>query len=412
MEQCAIWNTFGPIAQSAEKVFGWTDSTIALFTLWGCLDYAIWFLPSALLLSRSLRYSVVAASFCMLAGACLRCLPLLIPSMESSFTALCHAGSFINMIAGPIAMSAPIQISAAWFPPQERTRATSIGQMFNALGVGVSYLLGLTVKSVEEEDVEEVRKDIELLLFIHGGASILLTVLIVLYFPSKPPTPPSNSATQERTSFLTGFKKMLLDKNGWIIMLVYSLSQGLVQMWQSSMVINLTSANISVRVSETFANYLGVTISFVSVAASIGIATMMDFFRKKMKLAISLLLLASGLIFIVCTLITEEFITFKDSDTFKGVLSSLLVLGISLSCACAPIAFEFAVELCYPIAEGTIGTWLTLWFNMLAVVFFLIFQIPNVGTQWLNYVLAPSVLLPLPLLLLVTEQYKRGDLDG
>ena len=41
------------------QVFGWTDSTIALFTLWGCLDYAIWFLPSALLLSQSLRYSVV-----------------------------------------------------------------------------------------------------------------------------------------------------------------------------------------------------------------------------------------------------------------------------------------------------------------------------------------------------------------
>ena len=170
-------------------------------------------------------------------------------------------------------------------------------------------------------------------------------------------------------------------------------------MWQSSMVINLTSANVSVRVSETFANYLGVTISFVSVAASIVIATMMDFFRKKMKLAICLLLFASGLIFIVCTLITEEFITFKESDTFKAFLSSLLVIGISLSCACAPIAFEFAVELCYPIAEGTIGkcldilehqnnlkhrfgptgTWLTLWFNMLAVVFFLIFQIPNVS---------------------------------
>ena len=137
-------------------------------------------------------------------------------------------------------------------------------------------------------------------------------------------------------------------------------------MWQSSMVINLTSANISVRVSETFANYLGVVISFVSVGASIGIATMMDFFRKKMKLAICVLLLTSGLIFIACTLITEEFITFKDPDIFKGVLSFLLVLGISLSCACAPIAFEFAVELCYPIAEGTIGEsfialWLGLW---------------------------------------------------
>ena len=60
------------------------------------------------------------------------------------------SGAIINAIGGPIAMGAPIQISAAWFPPhvsrlpshfwldihvQERTRATSIGQMFNALGV-------------------------------------------------------------------------------------------------------------------------------------------------------------------------------------------------------------------------------------------------------------------------------------
>ena len=56
----------------------------------------------------------------------------------------------------------------------------------------------------------------------------------------------------------------------------------------------------------------------------------------------------------------------------------------------------------------------------------LIFKIPNnisvsdindydcflkVGTRWLNFVLAPSVLVPLPLLLLVVEQYKRADLD-
>ena len=187
---------------------------------------------------------------------------------------------------------------------------------------------------------------------------------------------------------------MVLDKNGWIIMLVYSLSQGLVQMWQSSMVINLTSPDRSQRVSETFANYLGVSISFVSVAVSISIATMMDYFRKKMKLAICSLLLSSGLIFILCTLMTEEVIQFENLNIFKGVLSTLLVIGISLSCACAPIAFEFAVELCFPIAEGTIGdgtriksqlifslpgTWLTLWFNMLAVGFFLVFQIPNVG---------------------------------
>ena len=131
--------------------------------------------------------------------------------------------------------------------------------------------------------------------------------------------------------------------------------QGLVQMWQSSMVINLTSPNLNQRVSETFASTLGIVISFVAVGASITIATMMDYFRKKMKLAICSLLAAAGFIFIFCTLIAEEVIAFESHNLFKGVLSTLLVLGISLCSACAPIAFEFCVELCYPTAEGTIG---------------------------------------------------------
>ena len=46
-----------------------------------------------------------------------------------------------------------VQISAAWFSPEERTRATSIGQMCNALGVGVSYLLAMAI--VTREDAED-----------------------------------------------------------------------------------------------------------------------------------------------------------------------------------------------------------------------------------------------------------------
>ena len=126
-------------------------------------------------------------------------------------------------------------------------------------------------------------------------------------------------------------------------------------MWQSSMVINLTSPDLNQRVSETFASTLGIVISFVAVGASITIATMMDYFRKKMKLAICSLLASSGFIFIFCTLIAEEVIVFESHNLFKGVLSTLLVVGVSLCSACAPIAFEFCVELCYPTAEGTIG---------------------------------------------------------
>ena len=62
----------------------------------------------------------------------------------------------MNGVGGPVAMSAPILISAAWFPAGERTRATSIGQMANALGVGVSYLLvsGLVTRDTEATEHE------------------------------------------------------------------------------------------------------------------------------------------------------------------------------------------------------------------------------------------------------------------
>ena len=80
---------------------------------------------------------------------------------------------------------------------QERTRATSIGQMFNALGVrkieieddlfltqvGVSFLLGTMVESVDNGDLKKVESDISLLVYLYAGVAIVITALILAYFP-------------------------------------------------------------------------------------------------------------------------------------------------------------------------------------------------------------------------------------
>ncbi|XP_023321916.1 disrupted in renal carcinoma protein 2 homolog isoform X3 [Eurytemora carolleeae] len=323
LHSCAVWNTWGPIAKTAKKVYGWTDGTLTLFTLWGCLDFPIFFLPSAWLLGRSLRWSVVIAAFCMLLGSSIRCLPLVFPLDDQAFTYLCHAGAIINAICGPVAMSAPIQISSAWFPPTERTFATSIGQMFNALGVGVSFIFGTFIVREASEDCELdppssdnilclnkesdlklARDDIDILLLIHGGISLVIFLLILLYFPSQPPKPPSISATEPRTLFLEGFKTLLKSRTAWFTMITYSMSQGLVQMWQSVMIINILNLEIE-GVTEKWASMLGIVISFVAVAASIGFAFILKWFRKRMKHVIILLLAVSGTIFIVVALLFQ-----------------------------------------------------------------------------------------------------------
>ena len=145
-----------------------------------------------------------------------RCLPLWFTSLKG-FNALTHLGSILNGVAGPIAMSAPITISALWFPPNERTRATSIGQMSNALGVGVSYLLGNTIVSrADTEETGDAEHDIMILLSVYSAVSTLILIAVILYYPSKPPLPPSNTAAEERTALTSGWLDLLKNKYGQI----------------------------------------------------------------------------------------------------------------------------------------------------------------------------------------------------
>ena len=101
------------------------------------------------------------------------------------------------------------------FPPHERTRATSISQMSNAVGIGVSFLLGNFI--VSQEDSKSAADSITVLLSVYSGVSILLLVLILAYFPSKPSTPPSNSATETRMDFWQGFKTVIHSRLGVIL---------------------------------------------------------------------------------------------------------------------------------------------------------------------------------------------------
>ena len=188
--------------------------------------------------------------------------------------------------------------------------------MFNALGIGVSFIFGTFLVREASDDCELVppsssdvlclnkesdlklaRDDIDILLWVHGGASLVIFLLILLYFPSQPPKPPSISATAPRTLFLEGFKTLLKSRTAWFTMITYSMSQGLVQMWQSVMIINILNLEIEGKlileniliflfinflgVTEKWASMLGLVISFVAVAASIGFAFILKWFKKR-----------------------------------------------------------------------------------------------------------------------------------
>ena len=82
--------------------------------------------------------------------------------------------------------------------------------MFNAVGVGISFLLGNFI--VSQEDSQAAGDSVTVLLSVYSGVAVLLLILVLAYFPNKPATPPSNSATENRMDFWQGFKTVIYSR--------------------------------------------------------------------------------------------------------------------------------------------------------------------------------------------------------
>ena len=59
---------------------------------------------------------------------------------------------------------------------------------------------------------EVTHKNILRLYWLEAGVQLAITLAVILYFPSKPPTPPTPSATDTKTDFAVGFSELLRHK--------------------------------------------------------------------------------------------------------------------------------------------------------------------------------------------------------
>ena len=171
---------------------------------------------------------------------------------------LAHVGAVLIGIAGPIVMAAPTALSAAWFPPDQRTTATAVAQVANGLGNGVSYLIGSLMvpdndiavslsaaakKGSNHKDspsVADVQIRIQWYMIVLSIPAVLLFVALVVYFPSRPTLPPSYSASDsaERTPFFKSLVEFLKNKNAMTCFVALSLSNGVQGCWAGLLTLN------------------------------------------------------------------------------------------------------------------------------------------------------------------------------
>jgi FLVCR family MFS transporter len=199
LNQCNVWITYGTVLDTAKDLYHVDDAEINLLTAMGPVGYIpLSFFSSWIIGEYGLRVAAVAASVFCAAGAILRCF-----ADASSFWMLLIA-QLLNAAAGPVVMTVPPALSSVWFGVHERTFATAVGSLANYMGSATGFLLGLTVNNVQQ---------LQRLLYIEALGTTVLMVLFLIYFPARPPKPPSVTAGMERQSksLLASWRELALE---------------------------------------------------------------------------------------------------------------------------------------------------------------------------------------------------------
>ncbi|XP_004467207.1 solute carrier family 49 member 4 [Dasypus novemcinctus] len=409
--QGLVWNTWGPIQNSARQAYGFSSWDIALLVLWGPIGFLPCFAFMWLLDKRGLRITVLLTSFLMVLGTGLRCIPISDLMLKRR---LIHGGQMLNGLAGPTVMNAAPFLSTTWFSADERATATAIASMLSYLGGACAFLVGPLVVPAPngtspllaaENSRAHIKDRIETVLYAEFGVVCLIFSTTLVYFPPRPPLPPSVAAASQRLSYRRSFCRLLSNLRFLMIALAYAIPLGVFAGWSGVLDLILTP----VHVSQVDAGWIGFWSIVGGCVVGIAMARFADFIRGMLKLILLLLFSGATLSSTWFTLTCLNSITHLPLTTVT-LYASCILLGVFLNSS-VPIFFELFVETVYPVPEGITCGVVTFLSNMFmgVLLFFLTFY--HTELSWFNWCLPGSCLLSLLLILCFRESYDRLYLD-
>ncbi|KAK7092958.1 solute carrier family 49 member 4-like [Littorina saxatilis] len=434
--QTLIWATWGPISQSAEAALSWDDSNITMCVWMGNVPFALLCIPLSWLMDhKGLRISVLLTCLFMTVGAGLRCLIHFVPT--SYFTWCIYAGQFFNGMAGPVAQGGGALFSNLWFPTNQRATSTAISTFIGYLGSALAFVVGPQIVpspadepnpnttlpdggnlSVAEKYLRQVSYDdnstvttdytvqmngIKSYLYYQAGGSCLVFLLVLAYFPDKPPQPPSISAAMEREEFKAGLKMLVRNKQFWLISIAFCMSLGVFEVWDVVLDVILSYIDIS----QEEAGWLGFYCVMAGCIAGLAICRLADIFFRQIRLFLILAYVVSAIFVLWFILIYINILPFDLVSIYAAIiLSGVFLDGVS------PLVYELVCEAAYPAGEGVSSCFLQMLFVLAGIAFTSVQEIPNIGTTWMNWCLFGAICAAIPLLCCVGDVSGRTELDA
>ena len=251
---------------------------------------------------------------------------------------------------------------------------------------------------------------------------MVVLLFVIAYFPSKPPTPPSPPSDSREKQFKLESndtspylfwqdtkKAMQIPEFVWLA-IVGGAVGGIYNVWSGSLDTIIPNAILTTKQCAV----LGASSTAAYCIGGLALGPVIDrveYFKRRYKLAMLLLLTCSTILFIWFTL-SLPFLT-MNTPIFKTSFTSLAIAIIGSSFflgSTNPLFYEFGVELTYPTTEATSGGLITI-FNNVGALILLVFK-TSIRTSDINFVMPCTVFGTIIIIMVfVKERYLRKDYE-
>jgi len=384
MLQGGTWSIPGAIQPTLQQVYNIDGNTIQLLLNYGPFGWFVTCIPFSWYMDRyGCRLSIIISIWLVFLSQVLRCFAR---DTSTLSIALIHISFLLNAFAGPPAMSASSKLSETFFNTEERTVATAImAEANNVSGILIWLLVPVLVSNQNLTSVMNFN-------YVLLGISIVLVIMVHLYFPDHPPTPPSASAhyhQQHKSHFtFTEFSKSIITltkhQSYMVIMITYASISGLA----SALAGLLVSILNNIGYSQTQTGWIGFISSVFGLVLGVSLSKITDKYRNQRFMLIVVLTISS-----ITWAIFALFASGIFSNEFLSSTVGFVIIGITFTVcnitfdAAIPLFFELAVEVSYPIPETTVVTYMTSMSN-LATALSLAAPMDTYGVTWMPWSMA------------------------
>ncbi|XP_032673896.1 uncharacterized MFS-type transporter C09D4.1 isoform X2 [Odontomachus brunneus] len=337
------WIQYSIITNIITRYYKVTSFLVNMTSMIYMITYIPLIFPASYLLDKfGLRYAVIFGALGTALGSWIK-----VFSVATDRFWITFLGQTLVAVSQTFILSIPARLAAVWFGPDQVSSACSIGVFGNQLGIAIGFLFPPMLVP-NSSNICVIEKGLRLMFYIVAAFTTIVLALILLFFKSEPPLPPSPAqAVQKREGrestekFSHSIKRLLTNFGYLLLLLSYGINVGI--FYAISTLLNQIVLQYFPG-HEQDAGRIGLTIVCAGMLGSVVCGVVLDKTHKFKETTIGVYVLSLlGMIIFSFTL---------DSSGIYVIYITAGILGFFMT-GYLPVGFELAAELTYPEPEGT-----------------------------------------------------------